>query len=69
MSENKYSWNETLKFSWGHIIAFLALVIISYVTYMGDFYDNGGNFKKSAIKVFCIDVGLIITFIVAQIYE
>ena len=69
MSENKYSWNETLKFSWGHIIAFIALIIISYVTYMGDFYANGGNFKESAIKVFCLDIGLILTFIVAQIYK
>ncbi len=69
MSENKYSWNETLKFSWGHIIAFVALIFISYVTYMGDFYSNGGDFKLSAIKVFIIDIALILTFIGAQIYK
>jgi hypothetical protein len=69
MSENKYSWNETLKFSWGHIIAFVALIFISYVTYMGDFYSNGGNFKLSAIKVFAIDIAIILTFIGAQIYK
>ena len=69
MSENKYSWNETLKFSWGHIIAFVALIFISYVTYMGDFYANGGDFKASAVKVFCIDASLILTFIVAQIFK
>ena len=67
MSDNKYSWNETLKFSWGHIIAFVALIFISYVTYMGDFYSNGGDFKSSAIKVFVIDIVLILTFIGAQI--
>lgn len=69
MSDNKYSWNETLKFSWGHIIAFVALIFISYVTYMGDFYSNGGDFKSSAIKVFEIDIVLILTFIGAQIYK
>ena len=69
MSENKYSWNKTLKFSWGHIIAFVALIFISYVTYMGDFYSNGGDFKSSAIKVFAIDVVLILTFIGAQIFK
>ena len=69
MSDNKYSWNETLKFSWGHIIAFVALIFISYVTYMGDFYSNGGDFKSSAFKVFAIDIVLILTFIGAQIYK
>ena len=66
---NIYSWNKTLKFSWGHIIAFVALIFISYVTYMGDFYQNGGDFKSSAIKVFIIDIALIICFIGAQVYK
>ena len=25
--------NEQLKFSWGHIIAFLALIVLSYITF------------------------------------
>ena len=61
-NNNNYSWNQTLKFSWGHIIAFVALIIISYVTYMGDFYRNGGDFKSAAIKVCSIDIALLITF-------
>ena len=69
MSTNNYSWNETLKFSWGHIIAFVALIFISYVTYMGDFYSNGGDFSAAAIKVFIIDIALLITFIGAQILK
>lgn len=69
MNANNYSWNETLKFSWGHIIAFVALIFISYVTYMGDFYSNGGNFSDAAIKVFVIDVLLLLTFIGAQILK
>ncbi len=69
MSTNNYSWNETLKFSWGHIIAFVALIFISYVTYMGDFYSNGGDFSAAAIKVFIIDIMLLVTFIGAQILK
>ncbi len=66
METNKYSWNKTLKFSWGHIVAFVALIFISYVVYMGDFYLNGGDFKASAIKVAAIDIALLVTFIGAQ---
>ncbi len=69
MSTDNYSWNKTLKFSWGHIIAFLALIFISYVTYMGSFYSNGGDFSQAAINVFFIDVALLITFIGAQIIK
>lgn len=69
MSKNNYSWNETLKFSWGHIIAFIALIFISYVAYMGDFYMNGGDFKSAALEVLLINIALLITFIGAQIYK
>ena len=69
MDSNNYSWNKTLKFSWGHIIAFIALIFISYVTYMGDFYANGGNFQLAAIKVFIIDVVLLLVFIGAQVLK
>ena len=68
-NNNNYSWNQTLKFSSGHIIAFVALIIISYVTYMGDFYQNGGDFKSAAIKVCSIDIALLITFIGAQLLK
>lgn len=36
--------NKRLKFSWGHIIAFLALIFIAYVTFMGITYLTLGNF-------------------------
>jgi hypothetical protein len=35
--------NEQLKFSWGHIIAFLALIIISYISFVG---VKNNNFNK-----------------------
>ena len=69
MEKNKYSWNQTLKFSWGHIIAFVSLIFISYVMYMGAFYQNGGNFSSAAMKVALIDIILLITFIGAQIVK
>lgn len=69
MSTNNYSWNQTLKFSWGHIIAFIALIFISYVAYMGEFYANGGDFQSAAVKVFIIDISLFIVFIGAQILK
>lgn len=69
MEANKYSWNQTLKFSWGHIIAFVALIFISYVMYMGDYYKNGGDFISAAIKVALIDLALLATFIGAQIIK
>ena len=36
--------NETLKFSWGHIIAFLALIAVGYVSFVGFTYLTDGNF-------------------------
>lgn len=61
--------NKKLKFSWGHIIAFIALIFISYVSFMGDFYKNGGSFEEAIIKVLIIDVALLTTFIGAQILK
>lgn len=66
---NLYEWNRTLKFSWGHIIAFVALIFLSYIAFMGDFYAQGGDFTKSAVKVLIIDVLLLSTFIGAQIVK
>ena len=36
--------NETLKFSWGHIVAFMALIAVCYVSFVGYAYLSGGNF-------------------------
>jgi hypothetical protein len=69
MENQIHSWNKTLKFSWGHIIAFVALIFISYVAYMGDIYSNGGNFGLSLIKISVMDALLLGTFIGAQVYK
>ena len=35
--------NETLRFSWGHIFAFLAVIFAGYLTFMGVVYLQGGS--------------------------
>lgn len=61
--------NETLKFSWGHIIAFVALIFISYLSFMGITYLLDGNFLYAGIGVMIIDLILILFFIVPQILK
>lgn len=68
-NSNEYSWNQILKFSWGHIIAFLALIFMSYVMYMGDFYANGGDFQNACIKVGVTDLLLLFVFMGAQRFK
>lgn len=49
--------NEELRFSWGHILAFLALIFIAYVTFMGITYFTLGNFVVAGIgAVACVIV-------------
>ena len=61
--------NKTLKFSWGHIIAFVALIFISYVSFMGITYLTDGNFFYAGIGVFIINIMLIVLFIVPQMLK
>jgi len=47
--------NKELRFSFGHILAFLALIFIAYVTFMGITYLTLGDFVKAIIgAVICI---------------
>ncbi len=66
MDNSIYFWNKRAKFSWGHIIAFIAIIAISYFAYMGAFYANGGNFGNAACKVAKIDIVLLGVFIGVQ---
>ena len=52
--------NEQLKFSWGHIIAFLALIVLSYITFVGVTYKTDGNFMKASIAMIVIDIVLLV---------
>ena len=63
------SINVTLKFSWGHIFAFIALIFISYVSFLGLTYLTDGNFIYAGCGAFVIDVILVIFFIVPQLLK
>ena len=55
-------FNEKLKFSWGHIIAAIALVAIAYCTYVGSVYLLNGTFVKG---MFLWIVAGVVTLLVA----
>lgn len=58
--------NEYLKFSWGHIMAFLALIAVSYFSFVGYTYLTNGDFKFALIAMGITDLVFIIFFIGAQ---
>ncbi len=58
--------NEKLQFSWGHIIAFLALIVVSYISFVGYTYLTNGNFTFALIGMGITDIVFILFFIGAQ---
>ena len=58
--------NEKLQFSWGHIIAFLALIAVSYISFVGFTYLTNGNFTIALIGMAITDIVFILFFIGAQ---
>jgi hypothetical protein len=63
------SLNQKLKFSWGHIIAVVAMIFISYATFMGVTYYTDGNFIFAGIGVLAVDLLIILFFIVPQMLK
>ncbi len=58
--------NKKLQFSWGHIIAFLALIAVSYISFMGFTYLSNGDFTYAIIGMGATDLLYILFFIGAQ---
>ena len=58
--------NEKLQFSWGHIISFLALIAVSYISFVGYTYLTNGNFTYALIGMGLTDIFYILFFIGAQ---
>lgn len=58
--------NEKLQFSWGHIIAFLALIAVSYISFVGFTYLTNGNFTFALVGMGITDIVFILFFIGAQ---
>ena len=61
--------DETLKFSWGHIVAFVAMIFISYVSFMGMIYLTDGDFLSAGLGVVVINLAIILFFILPQILK
>jgi len=61
--------NRTLRFSWGHIIAFIALIFISYTTFMGISYFCDGNFILAGAGVVVVDLLLVAFFFTPQLLK
>lgn len=59
-------FNEKLTFSWGHVIAFVALIAIAYCTFIGSVYLLAGEFIVSGIIAFLVVLVLGLWFTTAQ---
>lgn len=60
--------NKHLKFSWGHILCFLALILISYVSFLGTSYLTRSNFVVAAFVMLLVAL-LLVVFIGAQMLK
>lgn len=58
--------NKKLKFSWGHIIAFVALIFIAYTTFVGMTYLEKGNFAIAGVWTTLIVLLLLVLFMAVQ---
>lgn len=58
--------NEKLKFSWGHIFAFLAMIMIAYITFTGAAYLYDTNLVVSALWAIGSFVLLFVVFVGTQ---
>jgi hypothetical protein len=61
--------DETLKFSWGHIVAIVTLIFISYVSFVGTVYMADVSFISAGLVVLAINLVLIVFFIVPQLLK
>lgn len=57
---------DRLKFSFGHVIAFVSLMFIGYVTFMGAVYFSGADFEWALFLVLVEVVGLFVLLMLLQ---
>ena len=57
---------DRLKFSFGHVIAFVSLMFIGYVTFMGAVYFSGADFEWALFSVLVEVVGLFVLLMLLQ---
>lgn len=61
--------NEHLKFSWGHIIAFVAMIFIGYISFLGLSYLTNGEFMATGMGVLVIVVAIFALFMGIQVLK
>ncbi len=61
--------NRKLRFSWGHIVAFLALIFVAYVVFMGATYYTIGNYYVGLTTMGCCVLLLVLTILGAQVLK
>lgn len=61
--------NEQLRFSWGHIVAFIALIAVGYFSFMGFTYLTDGNLMFAAIGAVISILLYVLVFIGAQVMK
>lgn len=61
--------NRKLRFSWGHIVAFLALIFIAYVVFMGATYYTIGNYTIGLVAMGVCILLIVLTILVAQVLK
>lgn len=61
--------NEQLRFSWAHIVAFIALIAVGYFSFMGFTYITDGNLVYAAIGASISTLLYILVFIGAQVMK
>ena len=66
MTNDRIRFNEKLKFSWGHIVAAVALVAIAYCTFVGMVYLLKGKFLLSGLITAAITLLLALLFFIPQ---
>lgn len=58
--------NEKLKFAWGIVISILAIIIVSYISFVGFTYLTNGDFTFAAIGMVLTDLFYLLFFLGAQ---
>lgn len=61
--------NRKLRFSWGHIVAFLALIFLAYVVFMGATYYAVGNYTIGLVTMGVCILLIVSTILVAQVLK
>lgn len=62
-------FNKTLKFSFAHVFAFLAIIAVMYITFMGATYSRGGDFVWGSIVAGASLVSLLVMSYAIQLLK